>query len=98
LRGGGGTLLGADAGPDAAPDEAVLACREAPAPARNGEPRRRAPRRERRNALAAVEKDMAEGDQAREPTATATAAAAARWGGRWGRREEQAEDAEEGLT
>jgi hypothetical protein len=93
LRGGGGTLLGAAAGPDAAPDEAVLACREAPAPARNGEPRRSEPRRERRSALAAVEKDMAEGDQAREPTATA---AAARWSGRSGRREEQAEDAEGG--
>jgi hypothetical protein len=96
LRGGGGTLLGAAPGPAAAPDdaaEAVLACREAPAPARNGEPRSSEPRRERRNALAAVEKDMAEGDQAREPTATA---AAARWSGRSGRREEQAEDAEGG--
>jgi hypothetical protein len=40
----------------------VLACREAPAPARNGEPRSSEPRRERRNALAAAEKDMAEGE------------------------------------
>ena len=60
MRGGGGTFFGAAADAAASPvdAEAVLACREAPAPARHGEPRRRAQRRERRHALAAAEDDM----------------------------------------
>lgn len=84
LRGGGGTFFDAAAASAAAPEAAVLAGR-APAEAagRHGEqPRSRAPRMERRNALAAAEEAMADVDGWR---------AGGGGDGRSGRRREQAQ-------